>query len=1262
MPSRNKPAGHASAPRILFAKRQLPLYNRSQKRSGSAIPALLNATLTAGAYFMHPETIAQWDRLLNEILCRELAKWLEPKLLQIHGQSAWWSQGVLRMLSQAQQARMPGSARGALHELDLESLLQVTARNFKKMAEQCGVPQDLKIPLAKARLAQHAFARRKGALRAAPEEQLRQALNIQALLRLIQAAQSALNAADKLIQDIGRARIAPEKQAAAQLAQPPPEPVGPAQALSAPKPASQPADWITPTETAREPARTDALPDGLQAGLLAELHACRQTEPGTWIMELRLAQEQEPRRLPIPAYFSASAQAAADIMAAVADRAEPPAIYIKLINIGCQAGQLAFPADPHSQGSRYPLLVVQPFYLINVTALTHFDFCPRNYLLERYSFKESNAGMRRGVLLHNIFACMLRQPGDQNAWRRQCHLELDQQLPDLTMQQIKPRELYTAARGHLNALTQIDQMLAPRTYAQIFSERYMLNPDLGLQGKIDALVQKQNGHWQALELKTGKSWGHKANSGHAFQVSAYHLMLWHAGLEPLDPPAVLYTGNQAARMHNQEKLLPSHSMQKLVPFDATTAINLLNIRNELVRIDYAGRLAFNANPRKCQGCGKHTKSKQVQCVTLHKLGLDGGTPPAKELQQLIKTVRVSAQIRQGFQAMHQALLQELQAIRTTQGQAMQESSAQRIAAGICLKVQPDSSPPSNGCLRLKLENNRSEFREGEPCLLSDAEGPVKGNCVGGFIRAISATHAEISLPSGVQALWFTPLYLDRHLADATFEKNFAGAYALWIAPGADTEGQKEDTLQPIRQFLSGRTAFRPNLSAPTIDLAGINPRPLAAQCKALSLAQGLQDILLVQGPPGTGKTYTLALMVKALAQQGRKIAIATYTHRAADEVINKLSRLAPELELRKLGRPESMAAQHADKCLTNILRRPQPIQPLEHTEGMLADLETRQRELENLLRAPAVYIGTTHAWFDNTLQQLPLMLSTNQAPYFDVVVVDEANQIITPNLAGVLRLAKRWVLVGDHRQLSPIVSGDSTQQLRLTLFQALAEQPLPGLIVQLDEQHRMPPVLADYISQTFYAGRLRTAASLSQRAPLPAHTQPLLSTAHAIALIDIASTMASNHSKRFPAEAHWIVQTIQELQRDNWPLCAPNGKPTLGVIAPYRAQVALLRRLLERACAGIVGPGFWHDVVDTVDRFQGDERDIILFSLCLWPGADSVGRIYEDERRINVALSRAKRKLWVVGSLAAMERIPALQALGRHVRAHPREGLLLEAE
>ncbi len=267
---------------------------------------------------------------------------------------------------------------------------------------------------------------------------------------------------------------------------------------------------------------------------------------------------------------------------------------------------------------------------------------------------------------------------------------------------------------------------------------------------------------------------------------------------------------------------------------------------------------------------------------------------------------------------------------------------------------------------------------------------------------------------------------------------------------------------------------------------------------------------------------------------------------------------------------------------------------------------------------------------------------------------DEASQVITPNLAGVLRLANKWILVGDHMQLPPIIKGETQDVLQKTLFEKIAKYPDldESILVKLDIQHRMPTELADFISSTFYDGNLKTEPGKSVN--FINYNHQILQDERCISLVNVKQSEEISY-KNSIEEANWVDKTVKDLIDSGWLMRDEREKPTIGVIAPYRAQVALLRRRLEEGFNGCetFEPGFWNQVVDTVDRFQGDEREIIIISLCIRPNETRIPRIYEDKRRINVSLSRAKKKLWVVGYLPGMDLIPGFKEFKAYAEANP---------
>ena len=358
----------------------------------------------------------------------------------------------------------------------------------------------------------------------------------------------------------------------------------------------------------------------------------------------------------------------------------------------------------------------------------------------------------------------------------------------------------------------------------------------------------------------------------------------------------------------------------------------------------------------------------------------------------------------------------------------------------------------------------------------------------------------------------------------------------------------------------------------------------AAQNAAVQQAVGAEDFALVHGPPGTGKTYTLARLVGALVERGERVLVSAFTNRAVDNAL------------------EALEAQG----VTGVVRY--------GTEsGVREDMQAYRLERAG---DPAATAGR--------LQSAPVVAATTascgsralRTQSFDVAVVDEAGQLTEPGTLAAVTLADRFVLVGDHHQLPPVVRAENV--LQESLFGRLAEA-YPEAATMLDRQYRMAQRIQSFSSEEFYEGQLRPAtAEVAGRqigdlpgvspAALPAELRERVS------FIDPDGQADGNTN---PVEAARVADVVGSY------LDAGVSEDAIGVIAPYRAQVATIR---ERVPGDVA--------VDTVDRFQGSSKEVIVVSFTATGSLD--GPIFEDYRRINVALTRAKRALVLVGDDAAL--------------------------
>ncbi|EMA13472.1 AAA domain-containing protein [Haloarcula marismortui] len=352
-----------------------------------------------------------------------------------------------------------------------------------------------------------------------------------------------------------------------------------------------------------------------------------------------------------------------------------------------------------------------------------------------------------------------------------------------------------------------------------------------------------------------------------------------------------------------------------------------------------------------------------------------------------------------------------------------------------------------------------------------------------------------------------------------------------------------------------------------------------AQNEAVQLAVGAEDFALVHGPPGTGKTYTLARMVRALVARGDRVLLSAFTNRAVDNLLEALE----------------------EQGYTDIVRVGTESGVREDMQKYRLETSGDPGECASRLQSAQVVAATTATCGGSTLQ----------TQEFDVAVVDEAGQLTEPGTLAATTLADRFMLVGDHQQLPPVVQSED-ETLSTSLFERLIDAH-PDAGVMLDRQYRMAQHIQAFASREFYDGQLRPATGevAAQRlddldgvatASLPEALRDR------VAFVDSGGSQVGNTN---PTEADRIAEIVASYRSAGVP------SADIGVIAPYRAQVAEISKRLPDV------------TVDTVDRFQGSSKEVIVISFVATGTLDSP--IFEDYRRINVALTRAKKALVLVG-------------------------------
>mgnify|MGYP000928538166 FL=1 len=410
-------------------------------------------------------------------------------------------------------------------------------------------------------------------------------------------------------------------------------------------------------------------------------------------------------------------------------------------------------------------------------------------------------------------------------------------------------------------------------------------------------------------------------------------------------------------------------------------------------------------------------------------------------------------------------------------------------------------------------------------------------------------------------------------------------------------------------------------------------------------AKQAQDYFLLIGPPGTGKTsQALQFLVREqLAEKPKvqsSILLLAYTNRAVDEICNMLTE--NELDYIRIGNEFSCDPKYSDHLLKEVL-----------------DDNVTLNSIKSTLADARIVVATTSTMNSN--------VALFNIKHFDLAIIDEASQILEPNIIGLLtsqhregRAIRKFILIGDHKQLPAVVQQSDTEVLvedetvkaihlnscanslfeRLILTERAAGRT--DFVGTLHKQGRMHPDIADFANRKFYAREQLECVPLAHQLEQTLaynetsedETDDVLK-AHRMIFIPSKPCRQLNISEKVNTEeARIITDLLRRLYRQ----LGNNFDPqkSVGVIVPYRNQIAMIRKGIEKL--GI--PELEEISIDTVERYQGSQRDIILYSFTIQSRYQldflTANTFYEDgqpiDRKLNVAITRARKQLILTGN------------------------------
>ena len=452
-----------------------------------------------------------------------------------------------------------------------------------------------------------------------------------------------------------------------------------------------------------------------------------------------------------------------------------------------------------------------------------------------------------------------------------------------------------------------------------------------------------------------------------------------------------------------------------------------------------------------------------------------------------------------------------------------------------------------------------------------------------------------------------------------------------------------DREQPQPSHTDQSPGFAPHPST------GLNPSQQAAVEKILAA----NELAIIHGPPGTGKTTTLVQAIKALVRRdGERVlvvapsntAVDLLSERLAEEGLNVLrignpvrvserlqsitldSRMAQHSSVREVKKLKKKAGEFRDmahKYKRNFgkAERDQRKALFDEARSIMKEVERlEQYVLDDVLAKAQVVTATLVGASHYTVRHLQ----------YRTAVIDEAGQALEPACWIPALKAQRLILAGDHCQLPPTVKSD--EAARGGLGTTLMEKNVrlhPEAVVLLEEQYRMHETIMGYPGGAFYDNRLRAHSSVA------AHT--LFAGDTPLSFVDTAGCGYEERQEGSglsnPEEAAFLLKHATRFVTELSAYYPAADFPSIAIISPYRLQVQLLQELLPHS--PVLQPYLHRISVNTIDSFQGQERDIVYIGMTR-SNADSKIGFLAEVRRMNVAMTRARKKLVVIGDSSTL--------------------------
>ena len=589
----------------------------------------------------------------------------------------------------------------------------------------------------------------------------------------------------------------------------------------------------------------------------------------------------------------------------------------------------------------------------------------------------------------------------------------------------------------------------------------------------------------------------------------------------------------------------------------------------------------------------------------------------------------------------------------------------KVARGVCWHPLAVGRSVRNSLDQLVVEVTRTEnletehsFEPGKPVVFftedvaaNGQEGKVRYMKFTGQVCLVDGDRMVVTLPDRNALAEIEDAY---HLGVELYFDEYT--YQLMFNALDRVIGAKKGRLAELRDMFHGGQKVGKYVFAP-VRFPWLN----ASQERAVNEVLWAKDVAVVHGPPGTGKTTTLVEAIYETLRRETQVIVCAQSNMAVDWIAEKLDDRG--LNVMRIGNPTRVN----DRMLSCTYERRFESHPLYNDlwsvrrnirllyESRSGSGESRHQKIARLKeRAAELEMQINESLFGQCkVIACTLTGSANRilvGKTFNTLFIDEAAQALEASCWIAMQRCRRVILAGDHRQLPPTLKCREAIRggLDHTLMQTIVEGH-PEAVSLLRVQYRMNDTIMQFPNQCFYDGQLESDESVKYRGILDWDKAVEWVTPPADAVSEEWKEMTARDgvSRVNPAEAELTVRTLKEYFEKIGKERILGERIDVGVISPYKGQVYLLRRMVKR---DTWFKPFRHLItINTVDGFQGQERDVIVISLVRQNEFGEVGFL-RDLRRMNVAITRARMKLIVIGDYGTLGGQPFYRLLYEYCR------------